>query len=73
MSKRNMAWLVAILAVGAIVWIVAGWIWGLIAAIAMLVVSETLERRARTQRQTARGDAPVSPLRTVVKSRRKRR
>jgi hypothetical protein len=73
MSKRNIAWLVAIVVVGAIVWVAAGWLWGLIAAVAVLVVSELVERQARAKRQAERGVTPGSPLRDVVKSRRPRR
>ncbi|NND74162.1 MAG: hypothetical protein HKN44_04065 [Ilumatobacter sp.] len=57
MSKRNLAWLVAVLAIGAICWIALGPIGGLIAAAATLVVSEVVERRARAQRLAARDGA----------------
>ncbi len=53
MTKRNMAWLAAVLAVGVLGWIAVGIVVGLIAAAAMLVVSEVIERRARTKRRTA--------------------
>lgn len=49
MSKRNLVWLAAILAVGAIVWIAAGIVWGLVAAAVTLAVSEIVERRRRAR------------------------
>lgn len=54
MSKRNMTWLVVVLAVGALGWIAFGIVVGLIAAAATLVVSEVVERRARARRRAAR-------------------
>ncbi len=54
MSKRNLAWLLTVLAVGAVCWIAFGVVLGLIAAAATLVVSEIVERRARAQRRAAR-------------------
>ncbi len=53
MSKRNMIWLVAVIAVGAIVWFTLGIVAGLVAAAVMLVISEVVERRARAQRRRA--------------------
>jgi uncharacterized protein involved in cysteine biosynthesis len=52
-SKRNMIWLVAVIAVGAIVWFTLGVVAGLVAAASMLVISEVVERRARAQRRRA--------------------
>lgn len=54
MSKRNLAWLVAILAVGVLGWLTFGIVPGLIAAAITLAVSEVVERRARAQRRAAR-------------------
>ena len=53
MSKRNMIWLVAIVAVGVLGWLVLGVVAGLVAAAVTLVVSEVVERRARAQRRRA--------------------
>jgi hypothetical protein len=52
-SKRNMIWLVAVLVVGALAWIAFGVVVGLIAAGAMLALSEVIERRARRKRRAA--------------------
>lgn len=60
MSKRNIAWLGAVLAVGVLGWMAIGIVVGLLAAAAMLIVSEVVERRARTKRRTAvRDGAPL--------------
>jgi uncharacterized protein involved in cysteine biosynthesis len=53
MSKRNLAWLVVVLAVGAIVWVAFGVIPGLVAAGIVLALSEVVERRARAKRRAA--------------------
>ncbi len=50
MSTRNLIWLIVVIAVGAAGWFLGGWIIGLIAGIATLVISEVVERRARRQR-----------------------
>jgi hypothetical protein len=52
-AKRNIIWLVAILAVGVLGWLALGIVFGLLAAAATLIVSEVIERRARTKRRTA--------------------
>lgn len=68
-----MAWLVAIVVVGAVVWIVAGWLWGLLAAVATLVVSEVVERNRRARLRRERGsDTTNVSVRDVVKQRRRR-
>ena len=73
MSRRNVIWLVAIVVVGAVVWIAAGWLWGLLAAVATLVVSEVVERRRRARLRRERGaDAPQVSVRDAVKQRRRR-
>jgi uncharacterized protein involved in cysteine biosynthesis len=53
MSKRNLAWLVIVIAVGALVWVLFGVVPGLVAAGLVLVISEVVERRARTKRRAA--------------------
>lgn len=53
MSKRNMIWLVAVLVIGVLAWVSVGPLAGLIAAGAMLAVSEFIERRARRKRRAA--------------------
>lgn len=57
MSKRNLAWLAAVVTAGAVGWIAFGIIWALVAAGATLVVSEIVERRARAQRRRSEPDA----------------
>lgn len=68
-----MVWLVAIVVVGAVVWILAGWLWGLLAALAALVVSEVVERNRRSRLRRERGDdtAGVS-VRDAIGQRRRR-
>lgn len=53
MSKRNLAWLVIVLVVGALVWVTFGVVPGLVAVGLVLVASEVVERRARTKRRAA--------------------
>jgi uncharacterized protein involved in cysteine biosynthesis len=53
MSKRNMIWLAAVLAVGVLAWLAFGIVAGLLAAGVVLLVSEVIERRARRKRRTA--------------------
>lgn len=50
MSTRNLYWLVAIVVVGIVLWVAAGWLWGLLGAVVTLVVSEVVERAARRRR-----------------------
>lgn len=72
MSKQNAAWAAAVVAVGAIVWIASGAIWGLIAAAATLLLSEVVQRTMRMRRRAARGDTSSPSVTDAVKSRRKR-
>ena len=72
MSRRNLVWLGAIVVVGVVVTLVAGWLWGVLAAAATLAVSEVVERAARRRRLAATGGEAPS-LRGAVDSRRKRR
>ena len=72
MSKRNLIWLVAIVVVTVVVWVAAGWLWGLLAGIATLVVSEVIERSARKRRVAASG-ADMPSVRSAIGDRRKRR
>jgi len=51
-SKRNMTWLAVVVAVGALVWLAFGVVFGLLAAAATLVVSEVVERRVRAKTRT---------------------
>ncbi|MEJ7799507.1 MAG: hypothetical protein WKF60_03255 [Ilumatobacter sp.] len=67
MSKRNLIWLVAIIVVGVIVWIAAGFLWALLAAAVTLVASEAVERTARKRRVAAKGAAPIRPLRGALR------
>ena len=57
MMKRNMVWLVVIIAVGLVVWRAAGIVFGLIAAGVTLAISEVIERRARAKRRAASNSA----------------
>ena len=72
MSRRNLAWLVAVIAVGIIVWIAAGLLWGVLAAIATLVLSEVVER-IRRRRRAAAGGRPVPSVRSAIAGRRRTR
>lgn len=72
MSKRNIIWLVAIVAVAAVVWVVAGVLWGLGAGVAVLVISEVVERQARRRRQEARGGTASRSLRDEIDARKER-
>lgn len=67
-----MIWLAAVVVVGVVVTLVAGIIWGLIAAGVTLVASEVVERTRRRRLRRERG-AEGSALRDAIGSRRKRR
>jgi len=72
MSKRNLIWLAAIAIVTVVVWVAAGWLWGVLAGVATLVISEVVERSARAKRLAASGgDAPS--VSDAIGARRKRR
>lgn len=73
MNRRNVVWLAVIVVVGVVVVVAAGWLWGVLAALATLVVSEVVERGRRARLRAERGaDAPRSGVRDLVKSRRRR-
>ena len=57
MSKRNMIWLAVVVVVGVAGWLAIGIVAGLVAAAAVLAVSEVVERRARAQRRRASDEA----------------
>ncbi len=65
MSRRNVAWLVVVIGVGVLVWIMAGLVWGLLAAAVTLICSELIERARRKSgaRHTARPGVRHSPTR----------
>ena len=67
-----MIWLVVVLAVAIVVGVAAGWLWGIVAALATLAVSEFVERARRQRLRQARG-AEGSPLREAIATRRRRR
>lgn len=71
-SKRNMIWLAALVVVGVVVTVLAGVVWGLIAAAVTLVASEAFERRRRRRIRSEHG-AEGSALRDAIVSRRRRR
>ncbi len=50
MSKRNLIWLIVVVAVGVIVGVLTAWWAGLIAAAIVLAISEIVERAARRRR-----------------------
>jgi hypothetical protein len=52
-----MIWLAVVVAVGVIGWLAVGLVVGLVAAAAVLAISEVVERRARAQRRRASNDA----------------
>ena len=54
-SKRNIVWLVVIVAIGVVGWLAFGVVPGLLAAVVALVVSEIVERRERAKRRASRG------------------
>ncbi len=60
-SKRNIAWLVAIAIVGVGAGFAFGLSWGLIAAGATVVVSEIVERVARAKRKREQAARHVEP------------
>ena len=70
MSKRNLVWLAAIVVVGAVLWIAFSWLWGVVGGIAVVVVSEFVERSRRTKRRAARGDTSNHSVLGVVKRKR---
>lgn len=53
MSKRNLIWLVIVVAAGVLGWLLGGWLIGLIAAGVTLAISEVVERAARRNRVNA--------------------
>ena len=73
MSKRNLAWLIVIVAVGIVVWVSSGILWGLLASAVTLIGSELIERAARKRRRAARGVTWSPSLSDAVKARRRRR
>lgn len=70
MSKRLAVWLIAIVAVGVIVWVAFGLVWGLLAAAATLVASEAVERVRRRRLRAARGETSSPSLRDHLTTRR---
>ena len=64
MSRRNLIWLAAIVVAGVVVGVIAGWIWGIVAAVVVLVGSESVERQRRRKR------GGTSPLRGAVAKKR---
>jgi hypothetical protein len=49
-SRRNLIWLVAVVAAGLVGAIIEGWQVGLVAAAVVLVISEVVERMERSRR-----------------------
>lgn len=73
MSRRNIAWLIVIVAVCVLVWINFGALWGILAAVATLIASESFERARRKRRRAARGATGNPTVRDTVNIRRRRR
>ena len=73
MSKRNIIWMVAILAVGIGVWIATGPLWGILAAVGVLIASEAIERQRRKRLRAARGVTDAPSVKDAITVRRKRR
>ena len=63
-------WLAVIVVVGVAVGVVAGWLWGVLAALAALVVSEIVERSRRARIRRARGEANVGVRDAIARRRR---
>ena len=57
-NRRNLVWLVAVVAALVLVGLTLGWWWGVLAAAVVLVASESVERSRRRRRRAARGDDP---------------
>jgi hypothetical protein len=72
-SKRNIIWMAAILVAGVGVWIAAGPLWGVLAAVGVLIVSEVIERQRRTRIRAARGVTDSPSVKDAIAVRRKRR
>lgn len=72
MSRRNIIWLVAVVAVGVVVGVIAGVLWGILAAVAVLVVSETIERTRRRRLRAARGVEGAPSVKDAITHRRRR-
>lgn len=72
-SKRNIAWLIVVVGVGILVGINAGWLWGIVAAIAVLALSESIERTRRKKLRAARGVTDAPHVRDAISSRKRSR
>jgi hypothetical protein len=72
-SRRNLAWLVVVVGAGVLVGVTTGWLWGVLAAVVMLVISEAVERTRRKRRRAARGITEAPKLRDAISSRRRAR
>jgi hypothetical protein len=72
-SRRNLAWLVVVVGAGVLVGVTTGWIWGVLAAVVVLVISEAVERTLRKRRRAARGITEAPKLRDAISSRRRAR
>jgi ABC-type Mn2+/Zn2+ transport system permease subunit len=57
-SSRNLVWAAAVAVVIVVVGLAVSWMWGVVAGVVVLVISEVYERNARAKRRRARaGDA----------------
>jgi hypothetical protein len=73
MNKRNVVWLGVIVAAGVIAAVAFSLVWGLVAAGATLVTSETVERAVRKRRRARRGDTASPSFRHAIATRRRSR
>lgn len=67
-----MVWLAAIVVVGVAVAIATSWLWGVVAAVATLALSEVVERRRRARIREAHGTSGVSVRDAITRRRRTR-
>ena len=73
MNKRNIVWLGVIVVVGVICAVAFSLVWGLVAAGATLVISETVERAVRKRRRALRGDSASPSFKDAITTRRRSR
>lgn len=70
MSKRNLVWLAAIVVAGTVLWIAFGWLWGVAGGIALVGLSEFVERSRRKKLRALRGDTSKHSVLGAVKRKR---
>jgi len=73
MSKRNLFWLVATITAGVVVGVIAGWLWGIVAAVVVLTASEVIERVRRRKLRAASGVEGSPSVKDAITQRRRKR